>query len=405
MQTLNWHHVLRLAALAVATLSFSSQADIRIVATDGAGILNDDPTAAVFIASDANGWDPAGWRHTEIIPPAGDEPGKWVFVIPDFELAGQPRAFKFTRGSWRTVEKQANGQDLTSNRVMNPNWAQFDEMPMTIAAFGSEDDSTLVGNLDFFQMGSRSTKFLHGVRVWTPDNYDENPDKRYPVLYMLDGQNLFDDTTAFAEEWGLDEVVTELAEQGKIDDIIVVGVDHLGTMRPRVYLPMPAGKRAPKIQGGMADQFASFLVTELRPRIESNYRCLTGPENTALGGSSFGGIATLFTAMEWESQRSFGRILVESPSLWIGDGGFMDMLEAFEGLWPERVFMAMGTEESGNPEHAATLVELAEQAEEIIRNGAGAPKEFRFVLDEGGKHDEATWRKRLPEAIEFLFAE
>ena len=201
--------------------------------------------------------------------------------------------------------------------------------------------STVSGDLRIHPLASKIFNNTRSIRVLLPPGYGaaENSSKRYPVLYMLDGQNLFDACLSDVShaEWQVDETVYRLIREKAIPEMIVVGIDHAGAKRAYEFLPYrdsinpdmeePAGKR-----------FPDFLATEVMPFVNGQYRTLTGHDNTALGGSSYGGVATLYALMA--RPQTFGYGLIESPSIWVGMGQLIrdtSPLVAF----PRKVFMAI----------------------------------------------------------------
>ena len=146
--------------------------------------------------------------------------------------------------------------------------------------------------------------------VYLPPGYVEDTGRTYPVLYMHDGQNLFDPATAFGgNEWRLDDTAEELIERGAIEPLIIVGIYNTGEQRIHEYTPTTD----PKLGGGKADLYGKMLVEEVKPFIEKTYRTLPGPENTGMGGSSLGGLVTLHLGIQYP--QVFGKLAVLSPSV------------------------------------------------------------------------------------------
>ncbi len=377
------------------------------------------PNTSVCLATSANGWraDSNQYSMSALISNAlvaGFEIPWSVVTQPDFE-------FKFTRGSWDTVEVDEDGADIANRRITADQLreallAHAEDRParitLTICGFADErgsrwptlaaKGSTVTGELQILDFDSAIRGNSRALRVWVPPGYDapENADRRYPVLYMNDGQNLFDAATSFAGEWGVDETATRLIEAGKIPPIIVVGIDNVGAARGDEYLPKDAGKRRPGT-GGKADEYLRMVADEIMPKINGQFRTLTGPEHTAFGGSSFGGVITLHAAMTRPDL--FGAILVESPSLWVEDGAFLQRVLKCK-QWPQRVYLAQGDREYGEGERSAELVEMTRQVSDAMRKAGVGEDRLLVVIGEGDAHNEAAWAKRLPRAMEFLFA-
>lgn len=393
-----------LALLAMLTTAARATDTIRLIAVDVSGSLDDTDATDLpdlYIGSSVNGWDPAGTRSTGKHKRNGR--AQWTFNLPRAFVTGDVE-FKFTLGSWETVETARDGSNIANRTLMFPT---TDEVVVEIGGFnagarGPAAAAIAAGSLDVFAVESKHLGRPRTVRVWLPEQYAEDGTAHFPVLYMHDGQNLFDPTTSFAGEWGADDAVTDLARDGTIPPTIVVGIDNSDARRSWDYLPFPPGNRRPDMPGGGADTYVSFLIDELMPLINNRYRTKTGPDHTAVGGSSFGGVITLHTVMTRPGV--FGSALVESPSLWVGDGMLLDAIHAHAGPWPDRVFMAMGTLEYGNPEHDATLLTLVDHAERALRAKGLDESRLKVVIEEGARHNEPAWRNRLPGALTFLLA-
>jgi predicted alpha/beta superfamily hydrolase len=375
--------------------------------------------SSICMATSANGWRPDSFEYgnSALINNgrvAGFEVPWQVATRPEFE-------FKFTRGSWETVEVDEDGADIanrriTADQIREALLAHAEDRParitLTISGFADERPlrwpqlagrtSTVTGELRVIACNSAIRGDTRALRVWLPPGYDapENAERRYPVLYMNDGQNLFDAATSFAGEWGVDEAATRLIEAGEIPPMIIVGIDNAGAARGDEYLPRSAGSRRPDM-GGRADDYLRMIADEIMPLVNRNYRTLSGPEHTAFGGSSFGGVVTLHAAMSRPDL--FGAILVESPSLWVEDGAFLQrVLECKQ--WPQRVYLAQGDREYGEGERSAELVEMTRQVADAMREAGLGEDQLLVVIGEGDAHNEAAWAKRLPAAMEFLFA-
>jgi enterochelin esterase-like enzyme len=257
------------------------------------------------------------------------------------------------------------------------------------------------GDLRLQQFSSRIFRNTRFLRVWLPPGYDdaENHDRRYPVLYLNDGQNLFESSTAFAGvEWQVDETADRLIHEGAVPPMIIVGIDNTGKDRLREY--MPHRSMHPMMLRVQGRHYPDFLVKEVMPFVEHTYRIATGPENTGLGGSSLGALIALYTATVRPSL--IGRLLLESPSLWAS--GRQSIKESrMVRDWPERIFLAVGTAEVGSAERSRTVVDDVRELAAILRRAMLSEKRLRLVIKDGARHNEAAWAERFPEALQFLF--
>ena len=258
-----------------------------------------------------------------------------------------------------------------------------------------------VGDLRLHEFQSRVFRNTRFLRVWLPPGYDDaqNAARRYPILYLNDGQNLFEPATAFAGiEWQVDETADRLIRDGAVPPMIIVGMDNTGKDRAREY--MPHRSVHPMILRVQGRYYPNFLMKEVMPFVERNYRVATGPENTGLGGSSLGALIALYTAMA--RPELIGRLLLESPALWVS--GRQAIKQSREvRIWPERIFLAMGTAETGSPERNRSLVDDVRELAAILRRAVLSEKRLRLVIEDGAGHNEAAWAERFPEALRFLF--
>ena len=171
------------------------------------------------------------------------------------------------------------------------------------------------GDLRLHKFRSRIFRNSRFLRVWLPPGYDDpaNAGRHYPVLYLNDGQNLFEASTSFTGvEWQVDETSERLVREGVIPPMIVVGIDNAGKDRLREY--MPHRSLQPMMLRVQGSRYPDFLIKEVMPFVAQNYRVASGPENTGLGGSSLGALVALYTAASRPDV--IGRLLLESPSLW-----------------------------------------------------------------------------------------
>src|SRR3984885_12094190 len=244
----------------------------------------------------------------------------------------------------------------------------------------------------------RNTRFL---RVWLPPGYDDptSADRHYPVLYLNDGQNLFEAAISFTGvEWQVDETGDRLIREGLVPPMIIVGLDNGGRARLREY--MPHRSLNPMMMRAHGTRYPAFLFKEVMPFVGRNYRVATGPENTGLGGSSLGALIALYTAAVRPGV--IGRLLLESPSLWASNRQAIKESRVVR-IWPEKIFLAAGTAEAGNAERSRTVVDDVRELAAIMRRAALSENRLRMVITDGAGHTESAWAERFPEALQFLF--
>jgi predicted alpha/beta superfamily hydrolase len=256
---------------------------------------------------------------------------------------------------------------------------------------------TLTGNFRVHpQFQSQFLQDRRDLIVYLPPQYGERRGERYPVLYMHDGQNLFDAATAFAhQEWGVDEAAEELIASGAIEPLIIVGIYNAGEQRLEEYTHV----RNRRGQGGRARRHAQFVVEELKPFIDSTYRTLSDPANTGLGGSSLGGLVTLYMGLHYP--QTFGKLIAMSPSIWWARRAILREIKKAQGKFDQKIWLDVGTCEGDEPDSCVRNVRDLKDA--LVLRGWQPGADLRFVEDEGAGHDEKAWGFRIREALTFLF--
>jgi enterochelin esterase-like enzyme len=247
---------------------------------------------------------------------------------------------------------------------------------------------------DFEKHAAFASKFLTTPRdliVYLPPGYREG-NRRYPVFYMHDGQNLFDPATAFAgNEWHVDEVAEQLIAAGKIQPLIVVGIYNTGRERTAEYT------------SGMGDKpplYARMVVEEVKPFIDQHYRTLPGPEHTGLGGSSLGGLVSLALGLKYP--QVFGKLALVSPSVWWDSRVILKDLARFEGAARPKVWLDIGTAEGNTPQKTVEDARMLRDA--LAGKGWTLDGDLRYFEAEGAGHNEKAWSQRIGPVLEFLFA-
>jgi predicted alpha/beta superfamily hydrolase len=255
------------------------------------------------------------------------------------------------------------------------------------------------GNLWLHELRSDIFGNTRLVRVWLPPDYDGWGATRYPVLYLNDGQNLFEAATAFAGvHWQVGETAARLIAEQKIRPLIIVGIDNTKN-RASEYIPYKS--KDPRVLNAKGKYYPEFLQREVMPLIAERYSVSKGPENTGLGGSSLGGLITLYTQIA--APGVFGRLLVESPSLFVANRKILHESSQVRN-WPDRIYLGMGTDEVGIAEKDAKIVEDVRELDGILRSAGLDETRLKVRIAEGATHSEAAWAARFPEALEFLYS-
>ena len=387
-----------------------------IVVDDPSDVADDD--APIHLASNHNGWNPGD--PSQRLVRRSDM--RWQIVLPQPTNPDRMQ-FKFALGSWERVELSDDGEDNVPNRSLplvdraryadgtRPVFefvvAQFREgrAPTDIVRLDRYRELDVTGTVRRLEVTGGAGGAVGAQRdllVWLPPGYDEpeNAERRYPVLYLMDGQNIFEHLPGVWGEWRADETAQRLVELGLIEPVVIVGVPHAGRYRAEEYLPMRALDNAEP----QAEAFVSWLRHEVFPRAERAFRVSDEAADRGIGGASFGAVVSAYAAAE--HPELFGFLLLESmPTLAGAEGRWKRYLESVE-RWPERVYIGMGGREVSNDEADSELneryVAWARELEGIFaRAGVGSDRRL-LVITPDSNHNEDAWAERFPDALQFL---
>lgn len=240
------------------------------------------------------------------------------------------------------------------------------------------------------------SRFLHNQRdliVYTPPGYREQTARRFPVLYLHDGQNLFDGTTSFipGQDWHVAQTADACINGRVVAPLIIVGMYNTNARVPE-YTPT----KVPKLGGGRADRYARFLVEEVKPFVEREYRVLPGFRHTGIGGSSLGGLVSLYLGLKHSS--IFGKIAALSPSVWWNQLFIHRFAGAMNPALRPRIWLDIGTREG------ARMVEDVERFRDILlQKGWRLEQDLHYERVEGAEHNEAAWAQRVRPFLQFLY--
>ncbi|HJR58798.1 MAG TPA: alpha/beta hydrolase-fold protein [Vicinamibacterales bacterium] len=239
------------------------------------------------------------------------------------------------------------------------------------------------------------------ITVWLPPGFKRRlRTYRYSVLYLNDGQNLFDPSRAFAgATWRVGETAADLVRRRRIPPMLIVGIDHGSERRAREYLPVD-DERNPMANRPLGREYAEFVTREVMPFINRTYPVMRSTAATGFGGSSYGAVAALYTALV--KPGLFGRLLVESPSLYVGRNHLLRLARK-AGRWPSRIYLGVGTSETGREDWNSETLSNVLKLEKILRQSGLGERRLRVRVAPGASHSEAAWAARFPEALEFLF--
>ncbi len=234
------------------------------------------------------------------------------------------------------------------------------------------------------------------LAVYLPPGYHAEVDRAYPVLYMQDGQNLFDGRTSYVpgQHWHLKETADNLINEGAIEPLIIVGVYHAGPRRVEEYTPSVD----PNFKvGGGAELYGRVLAEELKPFIDGAYRTKRGREHTGVGGSSLGGLVSLYLGLTRGD--TFGRVIAMSPSLWWDGCWLLRNLGDLARGPKAKIWIDAGTMEGANTDCNAEALRDA-----LVARGYARGSQVEFMRADGGRHTEQDWAHRVHHGLRFTFA-
>lgn len=233
------------------------------------------------------------------------------------------------------------------------------------------------------------------VIIYLPPGYDADPTRRYPVLYLHDGQNLFDGATAFVrgQDWRVDDTAERLIRDRLIEPLIIVGIHNTGEHRIEEYTPSRDRRER---AGGEADAYGHMLTEELKPFIDRTYRTLNDTSHTGLGGSSLGGLVTLYLGLR--RPHVFGKLAVLSPSVWWDDKVILKLIRMTAPKQRPFIWLDIGTGEGGR-----TVRDARALRNELQRAGWQSGVDLQYSEIPDAEHNEAAWASRVGPFLTFLF--
>jgi metallo-beta-lactamase class B len=338
-----------------------------------------------FLSGNFNNWNPANNEFRFLLTSENDF--KLILNLP----AGN-YVYKCTRGNWGNVECAADGKDISDHTF---NLSADTTIEINIEAW--KDDFAPVSKMHTAskQVHVIDTAFFipqlnRNRRIWIylPQGYEASK-KQYPVLYMHDGQNIFDEYTAGFGEWGIDECLDSLIAAGK-QACIVIGIDN-GTKRMNEYNPFAFRE----FGEGEGERYIDFISQTLKPFIDRQYRTLTSKENTIIAGSSMGGLISYYAVIK--QPQVFGKAGVFSPAFWTAAPAIKSLTDSLAVKQSGKFFFYMGAKEG------VSFVNDMQVIQELLGEKSSAM--IYAVVDEDGMHNEAAWRKWFPEFYCWIMAE
>ena len=341
-----------------------------------------DVAVHLYLAGDFNGWNAAD-SASEMVPG-----GQGTYSLTKSLPAGTYN-FKVTRGSWDKVESTATG-GMTQNRSASV--THDSTIIMSIQGWQdnfpkAEKKHTASANVHIIDEKFDIPQLGRQRRVWIylPADYASS-DRKYPVIYMHDGQNLFDEYTSGYGEWGVDEIMDKMPQK---DQCIIVGVDHGGQYRISEYDPYDT-----KYGKGQGDAYVDFLAKNLKPYIDAHYRTRKDAQHTTVAGSSMGGLISLYALLKYPEV--FGNAGVFSPAFWLSSDLFQYAEKAKLEKY-SRMYFVCGDSESD------TMVSDMKKMADVIRAKGVSEQNTPEVIAKGAKHNEKQWNSDFPAFYTWLF--
>jgi len=340
---------------------------------------------SLFIAGSQNGWN----SHDTFYLFSRVDSVTFVISIPNTQSEFE---CKITRGSWKRVEVSENGQGIQNRKI---DFGHSDTLTLTVSAWQdcfetipihtTAGKNVSVWRTNFFMPQFKRTR---AIRVYLPPDYATSG-KRYPVIFMHDGQNLFDVLTSYSGEWGVDEALDSLNAKFGLS-CIVVGIDNGGDFRIEELTPW---RNAEMNLGGKGDLYAQFVVETLKPAIDSAFRPIPEPKSTFVGGSSLGGLISLYIAAKYPNK--IGGAIVFSPSIWFSDTIY-SWLSSCRINSMQRFYFYGGQPES------ATMVSDMLKVVAVLKKSGLIKSKFVVSTSKDGRHNEQYWKREFPVAAKWL---
>jgi predicted alpha/beta superfamily hydrolase len=340
----------------------------------------------IFVAGNFNTWNPADSSYRLHKDPIG------IYTIT-LSLPAGNYEYKFTRGNWEKVETDTAGNgiknrtlQLQSDTTIHINISGWNDDFKHNESISKKDSSASL-NVKIMDSAFYIPQLKRRRRIWIylPPDYAKSK-KEYGVLYMHDGQNLFDNATSYAGEWGVDEYLDSISKKGK-KEVIVVGIDNGNAKRMQEYNPW----QFQNFGKGEGDKYVEFLVKTLKPFIDKHYRTLKSKQNTFIAGSSMGGLISLYAVLKYPA--IFGGAGIFSPAFWTASGIDSTVVAEAKKVNSKLFFYAGGKE-------GDSMIPDMKRIEKEIKERSASP--IKEKIDPQAQHNEAAWRKYFPDFYEWV---
>jgi predicted alpha/beta superfamily hydrolase len=347
-----------------------------------------DDRRPVYVVGNFNNWttEQTRFKMTRVAN------GRFMLTFPPDIHLPHRLEYKYVRGGWENQELDTFG-NATQNRVIENPQGFIRDFVARWSNYGLTFTPSFLPKIQVVSPAFFSPELKKNRRVVAllPHNYYAQTEKRYPVLYLQDAQNLFDDKSPYGN-WGIDKKLAVLAEQG-MGDIIVIAVDHAGETRVNEFLPPTKDRQLGHSEGR---KYVKFLSKTLKPYIDTQFRTLTDRLHTGIGGSSMGGLISIYAGLIYPE--TFGRLMIFSPSLWAVQNAPFAAIRFFKPV-PTRIYAYAGGKEGASVVPNVKNFQKAIQSQGFDDTKIG----FKLAVDPNGLHDEKRWGEEFPKAVEWLF--
>lgn len=316
--------------------------------------------------------------------------GHYQFRFPEGRMPSFPLEYKYVKGSWDDEEVDEFGSAVRNRKILQAEAKVVDQVPRWKRK-GLSYEPSLLPNIEVISEHFEIPQLIKTRRITAllPHNYYQS-DRRYPVLYLQDGQNLFDDYAPFGN-WAVDKRLAVMAELG-FSDIIIISIDHAAEERIAEFTP----SIATRLGVGEGKKYVRFLADTLKPYVDRHFRTLPDRVHTGIGGSSMGGLISIYAGLMYPEV--YGRLMVFSPSLWVAPN-IPDVSLPFEAPQDARIYIYAGGQEG-----SAMIPNVYRYREALERKGLNLSAiDFRLSIDPEGTHSEEHWGREFPKAVKWLF--
>jgi predicted alpha/beta superfamily hydrolase len=346
----------------------------------------DDDVRPVFLTGNFNGWATRDERFRMLKL----KEGHYEYTFDEVPPSVEGFEYKYVKGGWEAEELAPDGFPPSNRRMVSPRGKVRDVVPRWKRHSGAYDpqfypDIQIVSR----RFNVPQLRRRRRISVLLPWDYHTSG-KRYPVLYLQDGQNLFENSAPFGT-WGVDKQLAALSERGK-GGFILVAIDHGGRERIREFLPYDSQKWGE----GLGMDYARFLAETLKPHIDSHFRTLPDREHTGIGGSSMGGLISIYAGLLFPE--TYSKFMIFSPSLWAAPKVYFEPVR-FSPYAETRIYLY-----AGGKEGAGVLTNVRRFKDAMEGRGYDPSRlKIQISSDPNGRHTESRWGEEFPKAVNWLF--